>query len=54
MRRLTKRDYTVIADVLNFVIVGENPFMEEGSLPEDQITDDELKAVLRKVEEREA
>jgi hypothetical protein len=52
MKRLTKRDYCVIADALNFIIVGENPFLESED-EADRITDEELKAVLAKVEERE-
>ena len=52
MRRLTKRDWTIIADVLNFVIVGENPFLDGPK--EEWITDEELRRALEKVEEREA
>lgn len=50
--RFTRRDYSIIADVLHFVIVGENPFLEAGA-EEDWITTEELKAVLEKVERRE-
>lgn len=50
--RFTKRDWTVIADVLNFVIVGENPFLDSKD-PADHIEDEELLRILRKVEERE-
>lgn len=53
MRHLTKRDYRVIADALNFILAGENPFDEEGFEPEDIITTGELRSVLDKVEERE-
>ena len=52
MKRLTKRDYRVIADALNFIIVGENPFLDSDD-EDDLIGDDELKRVLAKVEDRE-
>lgn len=42
-----------IADALNFILAGENPFDEEGFEPEDIITTGELRSVLDKVEERE-